>query len=299
MSTTATTQPTEQRPGLHRQADIRTAENDHPRKAALMTNDTPVPAGFAPTGLTVADLETLASHIGVKVEDHPELPEGYWGGYNANTRTIDLLAGLAHVQRRDTLAVMLAHARLTDNSPGGYTSEEAHTMAARMIITTEDWEVIGPVWEECQKHDPQRVFRLCRVLPSTARDYARVAGQWHPEGCIDWDGLCGRDDDDDIHSFAPTRFEIADTTIRVSPSLNGTLGGQERLDPGMGLEIDLPWALRDCSGGFHATPEQARQLAAFLIAQADRVDAWTADHGHLFDRERELATVGAGGDRDG
>lgn len=281
-------QQTEKQPG-HPAKSHRTAESETQQsKGSIMTESNaylPVPEGFEPSGQSITELEALADGIGVRVEDHHELKSGYWGTYNHRYKTIKLLSSLGRIQRRCVLAEMMAHARVWDASLRAGEQSEVLELAARLIITPEDWEVIGPVWETCKDDDPVRVFRQCRVLPNLVRAYAETTGSWCPEECINWLGFCGRGDDDDIHGFAPSHLKVSDSAVSVSQTVSGAPGGEYPVEVGMELALHAP-VMKDNHASIHFDPQQAREFALFILDQADAADAWATKNSHLLDGER-------------
>lgn len=153
-------------------------------------------------------------------------------------------------------------------------------MAARLIITPDDWETIGPVWAECAEDDPAEVARKCRVLPALVRAYAEGTNIWHPPGCVGWFEDCSSETEDDIHGFAPVPMEISDSAVIVSQTVIGTLEGEEPLEADMEIKVHAN-LLNDGSATIHAKPQDARELGWLLIEQADRVEAWVRQNSEM------------------
>lgn len=264
-----------------------------------MDKTTTVPQGFAPSGLSAEELEHLASEMGLTIENHEQLRNDSWGSYTHRERAIYLLNSLGPVQRRCVLAEMIAHARLFMTMARTPEKHEATQMAAQMVITSSDWEVIGPLWEGCKDAAPEQVFRQCRVMPFLVAAYAAApAESWHPEECIGWDGLCNlADPDDSIHSFAPAHLEVEDASVSVVRGVVGDPHGEDPLDLFMSVEIDPPCIHRDGRVSFSTSPEKIRGFAQFLLEQAEAAEAWAQENQHLFDRERQPSIATAGGAR--
>lgn len=285
-----------ERPGTCRQTESRTAETDHQKEAPAMTNTTPVPPDFAPTGHSISDLEALAETMGIRIEDVDELPGNNWGIYSPRYQLIRLLSRLAPIQRRFLLAGLVAHAHLKNYWPNGYEDYVAEQLAAQMVITRRDWQTIGPVWEDCKDTDPQKVFHKCQVMTSMVRAYAdaeKIHDHWHPEECIDWVGLCNLESvDDDIHGFAPVPLQVADGSAVVTKTVTGSAEGQYPVEIGMELALRAP-ILRDRIAHIHFNPREAREFANFLLTQADEIDAWAMENSHYFKNEPDATPEGS------
>lgn len=79
------------------------------------------------------DLMGKAEELGVKVTVG-ELPEGWWGSWNHQTRTITLMDGLGAAQRRSVLAHELGHAVHNHKTSTPETELEAREWAAKALI---------------------------------------------------------------------------------------------------------------------------------------------------------------------
>lgn len=242
-----------------------------------MSATTMAPSRPTLVGLSTAELEALAASMSVNIETHDKLPDDRYGDRSPRTRTIRLSSGLGSTQRRCTLAFLIAHARLGDTKMNGHTDAEAYSMAFQFLVPAPERDAVVRVWEESRDHDPHRVFREYGLDRRMVAAYSELAHAWHPGGCIGWDGLCGSGDEDDIHSFAPIHQSVSDAGVMVSQSLTGNPGGDLPLEVGVSIDLDLP-IVRNNMGSFHATPQQVRDLAAFLTEQADSAEAGAAQH---------------------
>lgn len=80
------------------------------------------------------------ARLGVTVITHPKgiMPDGRWGSYDHDTRTVHLLESLAPIQARSVLAHELAHAMHGHSGQQDCQEREAEATAARALIGSVD-----------------------------------------------------------------------------------------------------------------------------------------------------------------
>lgn len=109
-------------------------------------------------------LEDLRIHI---IES--DLPEGWWGAYDASTRTIHLRRTLAPVQRRSTVSHETAHAALGHEGQHPRQEREAEELSATWLIRHCDFQNAARIY-----NTPTALAHELNVLPRDVHAYVRL-----------------------------------------------------------------------------------------------------------------------------
>ncbi|WP_147107228.1 ImmA/IrrE family metallo-endopeptidase [Nesterenkonia populi] len=122
----------------------------------------------------MSHLEKIAADLGVVIVDVDHLPGGRWGEYRHHRRVIRVLACLAPLQYRCTLAHEIGHAYYGHRRTTERAELEADAWAARQLIRPDCWRNATAAYE-----DLLSVAAELQVLPRIAAVYAEHLAR-HP-----------------------------------------------------------------------------------------------------------------------
>jgi hypothetical protein len=109
--------------------------------------------------------DMLIAQLGVSVVEG-DLPDGWWGAYDADTHTITMLPKLAYIQWNSTLYHELGHAYYRHEGNCAKQERQASVWAARRLIKARDFIDANRLY-----HSVQEVAHYLSVMPEDVDTY--------------------------------------------------------------------------------------------------------------------------------